>query len=111
MSTKAATLTNQIISYLYKNNAYGWRASTAGVYDSKRQTYRMAAKKGVADILACYKGRFIAIEVKIGADKLSPEQTGFLKNIEYYGGLSFVAKDFESFKDWFTKTVMEIASN
>jgi len=62
----------------------------------------VASKKGVSDILAIIPpyGRLVAIEVKIGKDRLSLEQKGFLKNIEYFGGLSFVAKDFSEFKKW-----------
>ena len=99
-TTTANNLTQQIIHYLYLNHAYGFRASSVGIYDTKRQIYRTAPKRGVSDILACHRGRFVAIEVKIGQDRLSEEQKGFLANIEVTGGLTFVAKDFESFKEW-----------
>ena len=61
---------------------------------------RTAPKKGVSDILAVLPpaGRILAIEVKIGSDKLRPEQIGFLKNIEHVGGITYVAKDFDEFK-------------
>ena len=96
-------LTNNIIDFIYRQGGYAFRASSVGVYDTRRQTFRTAAKKGVADILAVYKGRFVAIEVKIGKDRLSPEQVGFIENIKHAGGHAFVVSDFEQFKHQWTE--------
>lgn len=98
-------LTNNIIDYVYRQGGYAWRSSSTGIYDQRVGAYRTAPKKGVADILAIMppSGRLIAIEVKIGKDKLSPEQAGFLANIEHAGGLAYVAKDFQGFQEWWTK--------
>ena len=96
----ASKLTNEIIDFIYRNDGYAFRASSVGIFDQKAGKYRSAAKKGVSDILACRKGKFIAIEVKIGKDRLSLEQEGFLQNITTAGGDSYVAKDFEQFKEW-----------
>ena len=95
--SEANNLTNQIIDFIYRQGGFAWRASSVGVYDSKAQSYRTAPKKGVSDILACWKGRLIAIEIKIGKDRLSDEQIGFIKNIEHAGGIAFVLKDFDDF--------------
>lgn len=103
--SQANELTNQIIDFIYSSGGFGFRASSQGTYDAKIKSYRSAPKKGVADILALHRGRFIAIEVKIGKDRLSPEQTGFLQNISHYGGLTFVAKDFDSFRLWWDQSV------
>lgn len=102
MMSQATILTNQIIDFVYRKGGYAWRASSTGIFDGKQQAYRTAPKKGVADVLAVVPptGRMIAIEVKIGKDRLSPEQEGFLKNIAFTGGLSVVVKDFEEFKEW-----------
>jgi hypothetical protein len=99
-TSPANALTKQIIDFIYDAGGYAFRVNTVGIFDSRKQTYRTAAKKGVSDVLACHQGRFIAVEVKIGKDHLSDEQAGFLASISHYGGLAFVAKDFESFKHW-----------
>lgn len=99
----ATKLTNQIIDFIYRNNGYAWRASSVGVFDTKRAMFRTSAKKGVADILAVFKGQLIAIEVKIGKDRLSLEQEGFLMNVSAAGGNTFIASDFISFKEWWAK--------
>lgn len=47
-------------------------------------------RKGAADILFCYRGRFGAIEVKVGYDMPSPHQKKFLKEVraaEGHGGV------------------------
>jgi hypothetical protein len=96
----AAELTNNIIEFIYRQGGYAWRASSVGVYDQNRHSYRTAAKKGVSDILACYRGILLAIEVKIGTDRPSPEQEGFLANVRAAGGLSTISHDFEEFTSW-----------
>jgi len=47
---------------------------------------------GIADILGCYKGKFIAIEIKSEKGKLSPAQENFLKLVNDNGGIGFVAR-------------------
>lgn len=98
--TPANELTNNVIDFIYRQGGYAWRQGSTGVFDVKQARFRTAAKKGVSDVLAVYKGQCIAIEVKIGKDRLSPEQDGFLQNISAAGGNSYVAKDFEEFKKW-----------
>jgi len=97
--SEASILTNQIINFIYENGGYAWRASSTGIYDQGKQAYRTAAKKGVSDILACIppSGRLIAVEIKIGRDRLSPEQDGFIRNIRAVGGIAFTACNFDDF--------------
>jgi len=104
MSASAA-LTNQIIGFIFQQGGYAWRNNSVGIWDAKKGAYRAGAKKGVSDILACWRGYLIAIEVKIGRDRLRPEQEGFLLNINHVGGRAFVAKDFETFKADFSEAV------
>jgi len=99
----ATELTNQIIDFVYRKGGYAWRSSSVGIYDTKQQAFRTAAKKGVSDILACFKGQLIAVEIKIGTDRLSPEQQGFLENISAAGGNYFIASDFSGFTEWWNK--------
>lgn len=97
MSKASADLTNQVINHIYRAGGYAWRATSVGVFDTKQMHFRAAAKKGVADVLACFKGRLIAIEIKIGTDRLSDEQEGFMRNVQHAGGVAIVAKTYEEF--------------
>jgi hypothetical protein len=90
--SEANTLTNAVIAFLYKQGAFCWRQNTGGTYDASRGIRRMASKRGVSDVLCCFKGRMIAIEIKIGTDRLSPEQEGFIANVRHAGGVAFVVK-------------------
>jgi hypothetical protein len=90
-------LTNQIIDFIYRQDGYAWRSSSTGIFDRKIGGYRTAAKRGVSDILACFKGQLIAIEIKIGKDRLSPEQEGFILSVNHTGGKAFVVHDLEEF--------------
>ena len=47
---------------------------------------------GVADIIGCYKGKMIAIELKSPKGKATPEQERFIQNVKDAGGIAFVAK-------------------
>ena len=100
--SESNNLTREILNFLYKNGIFCWRVSTTGIFDRAKGIYRPGGKRGVSDILAVLPptGRLLAVEVKIGKDKLSPEQEGFLANVVHAGGLSFVAKDLDSFKEW-----------
>ena len=102
----ANELTNQVIDHIYKAGGYAWRASSVGVFDTKQMHFRAAAKKGVADVLACFRGRLIAVEIKIGTDRLSDEQDGFIRNVEAAGGVAFVARNFEDFRTQWEERVL-----
>ena len=99
--SEASTLTNKIINHIYSSGGFAWRAQSSGVFDQRQGSYRFAPKKGVSDVLACFRGRLIAIEIKIGKDHLSDEQIGFMKNIIHTGGIAIIATSYEQFiSDW-----------
>jgi|GEM_PF-4997147 len=55
------------------------------------------ATKGVPDILACYRGQFTGVEVKVDKDKLSDAQIAFADELQRCGGVYFVAKTLDDF--------------
>lgn len=50
------------------------------------------APKGIPDIIGCYKGQFIGIEIKVAGGRVSPDQERVLQNINDAGGIAFVAR-------------------
>lgn len=54
--------------------------------------------RGTPDILACYKGRFIAIEVKTSRGVPEPEQLAAQKQILKAGGKSIITHKVEGVK-------------
>jgi Holliday junction resolvase len=65
-----------------------------GVFNFKHWSGPMSMK-GIADILGCYQGRFLAIEVKTLTGRLSPAQEQFLERVRKAGGLAFVARSID----------------
>ena len=70
-----------------------------GAYFIKTHGDRFS-KVGVPDLIACYKGLFIGIELKAPNGKPSELQLYNLREIEKSGGISYLLypKDFEKFK-------------
>jgi len=53
------------------------------------------AERGTSDILACYRGRYLAIEVKFGRGKPSLEQLLFGEMVKDAGGMFLVTYDLD----------------
>lgn len=56
------------------------------------------ATRGVADILLCINGRFVAIELKVAPNKPTELQLSFLEKVENAKGSGHVAYTFEEYK-------------
>ena len=65
----------------------------------KFNNFGIYAKAGVSDILACIKGRFVAIEVKRPGNKPSAVQLQFIIAVNSIGGLAFWADNLQDVKD------------
>lgn len=114
-------LTKAIVKWINLNGYQAERISTSGrwVDNSKVVTdvlgnrkkigsgkyIKGSGTKGSADISATIKGKSIKIEVKIGKDKQSEAQKEYQKAIERAGGIYFIAKDFNSFYEFYTTLV------
>lgn len=75
-----------------------WRNNNIPTFDAKRNCYRSnTTKKGIPDIIGFHKttGRFIAVEVKNGKDKLSPEQERFLESLKTANGVARIVRNME----------------
>ncbi len=112
-------LTKCIIDYLRLNGCQAERINSMGRPIDKRKTYtdvigrtrtigrqtwiKTTGTNGTADISATIAGRSVKIEVKIGNDRQSEAQKAYQKSIENSGGVYVIAKDFESFIEWFNQ--------
>jgi hypothetical protein len=118
-SSSTNGLTQCIIVYC---NIQGWQAeriSTAGRMLDNTKTVKdvvgfqkqigskkyipSTSQKGSADISATIEGRSVKIEVKNKKtkDRQSEDQKNYQSQIDFSGGIYYVAKDFESFVTWF----------
>lgn len=83
-----------ILQYLYLIGAVAVRIN-AGMQviddDAGNRHVMRGAPAGTSDILACYKGTFLAIECKIGKNKPTQLQENFLQRVGEAGGIGLVA--------------------
>ena len=57
------------------------------------QTGSMFSKVGVSDLLVCYKGFFIALELKTGRYTADPLQISYLQKVRDAGGFGLLLRD------------------
>lgn len=114
-------LTKCIIKFIQLRGGQAERISTTGRVVDNRQTYvdvvgftrtmgsvewiPSNTTKGSADIAATVKGRSVKIEVKIGKDRQSEAQKKYQSDIENAGGTYYIARDFTTFVEWYTKSL------
>lgn len=112
-------LTKMIIDWINYNGGQAERINTTGRL-IKAKSYKdvMGITKtigqdkwikgtgtlGSADISATIQGKSVKIEVKIGRDKQSDVQKQYQEAIEKAGGIYYIAKDFDSFYNWYNET-------
>ena len=100
-------LTRMIIDWLRFTGNHAERVNTMGRQikaKSGRQVWiKTTATKGSADIHAVIRGRAAMIEVKCRCtkDRIRPKQEQYATRIQHAGGLYFIARDFESFYQWY----------
>jgi len=67
---------------------------TCGIWHFKHWGGPMG-EKGIADIIGCYNGRMIAIEIKKPGGKATGDQLRFLASVNQAGGIGFTASSTE----------------
>ncbi len=99
-------LQGAIIKYLDLHGACVMRINTQGTYKQELGRFiKSGSTKGVSDILATYNGKSLAIEVKQGKDKLSPEQIEFRDKHVKAGGYYLECRSLDSFLVWIKEIV------
>lgn len=80
-----------ILSYLRDNNIFVWRNYVGSIRIGNGRNIPNPSA-GAPDLIGVLPdGRFLGIEVKTPAGKLSPKQAAFLGAIKKAGGVAFVA--------------------
>ena len=87
MSKKDETIIQDaIIKYLNDNRILHWRMSGAS---------NMA---GFPDLMVCYKGRFVAFEIKTADGKATFQQHNVITEIIWNGGYAFIVRSVDDVK-------------
>jgi hypothetical protein len=67
----------------------------AGSHNGRRRFVKLNSEPGCSDLLACYRGRFVALEVKKPGKHATPIQESFLAGVRAAGGLAAVVTSIE----------------
>ena len=92
MSIREATeadIQRVILHYLGLRGVLATRINSGAVRTEDR-FFRLNSSPGCSDILACYRGSYIALEVKRPGKKATPKQAGFLAAVRRAGGVGAV---------------------
>lgn len=83
---------NRVKKYLNEKGAYVIKYWGGGNF----------TRSGVPDLLVCYRGHFIGLEIKAENGKPSELQLHHLEQIKKAGGCAFILRpsDFADFKEW-----------
>jgi hypothetical protein len=109
-------LTKAITSFIQFNGFQAERINTMGVARENKRTdgkvigvtwTKGTTTAGSADISATIRGRSVKIEVKVGKDRQSDAQKRYQESIERAGGVYMIARDFDSFVEWFDEFVKQ----
>lgn len=119
--TTSNGLTNCIIDWINYSGGHAMRINTQGqvrkekielAFGNKREIVRFTPSttaKGTFDITATINGRSVKIEVKIGRDRMSEAQLRQQAKEEAAGALCFIARDMQSFVEWFNYHFEKVA--
>ncbi len=86
---KEKTITNQILKYLKSEPECFAFKEHGGIY----------GVSGIPDVICCYKGKFMAFEVKTPQGKLSKLQEITIKRINESGGVAFKVTSLQEVKN------------
>ncbi len=87
--TPEGRIKKSITDWLSAKRIFHW-VNQAGKIPGRR-----LIKTGITDILGCYNGRLLAIEVKSEKGLVTLEQTRFMREVLENGGIAFVARSVE----------------
>lgn len=80
----------------YQSNCSVFPVATTGLYDPVQKRFRKSAgRPGTPDILVCWNGKFVGIEVKSATGKPTANQVKVGTDIQNCGGTWIVAKCIE----------------
>lgn len=91
MSKAHTDLVNDIRIYMSSIGGLAIKVDTPGLLYDRNGTPVRIGTAGTWDILNCLKGRFVAIEAKVGKDDLKETQRKFGAAVRRAGGVTIVA--------------------
>ncbi len=102
MKVSETALIKGCLEYLRLKCIVAWRSNSGRIpVRSQTKTYMLdLAPKGTSDIIGILPGgRFLAVECKVGKNKLTPAQAEFLRWVNNAGGRGIVVWSLEDLEE------------
>lgn len=98
----ANTITDGLVSLINLSGNYAGRINTTGIFDPVHNIWRKLKETelGKSDIIACIRGKFVAIEIKFGKDTQKRRQKSFEKRVLQAGGVYYQIHTWEEAEQW-----------
>lgn len=110
--SSANSLTKALITFIRMNGGHANRINNIS-RKIKGKFVKSSTDPGVPDIIACIRGTYTGIEVKIGRDSQSPDQKEQQRRIQQSGGRYIIARDIDQaigeIEPLFRTTLMAVA--
>ena len=90
---KESEILQQIRLAASKMGALVWRNNTGMLRNERGHPVFYGLCKGSSDLIGMFKGRFLALEVKMPGKKPTPEQQLFIDTVNKHGGIGAVITD------------------
>lgn len=95
--TPETKLQSKIIKWLEEHGAIVLRTNS-GVFTGESGNRVQGTAAGTSDLTCCWRGRFVAIEVKAENGTTTDKQERYINRVNASGGLAFVARSVEDVK-------------
>ncbi|GAB3639718.1 VRR-NUC domain-containing protein [Spirosoma arcticum] len=96
-------LTKCIVDFCNLTGHFATRLQSTGTYRADVNKYIPSQQRaGLPDVFAVIEGRAVFVEVKHGFDRLSEVQNETISDLQRAGASVYIARDFQSFYNWFT---------
>lgn len=95
---------NQSLSWLKARRIFAFKVKSVGTFDPVQKRFRTPSpwyRKGCPDILCCYRGSMVGLEIKTKKGKLSQNQKIFHADLKEAGGKVFVVRDVDELEGIF----------
>lgn len=94
---------NQCLMWLKANHIFGFKVRSVGTFDPRKRVFRTNKwfRRGCPDIVCCFSGLFVGLEIKTRTGRLSEHQVDFHRDIKAHKGLVYVVRAVEELEGIF----------
>lgn len=82
-----------------------WRNNVGKLQDKQGRWVTYGLCVGSSDLIGIFKGRFLALEVKMHGKKPTPEQENFLRAVRENGGIAGVVRSIDDVRKLLTSDI------